>query len=193
VARPADSSNPLFGSNAVAYSRLISIDPGVCQVRVAARDPRTGRVGSAHQWLDVPRIDASPLPSGKIQLSSVFLKRPQSNDSPGTRVSYRLLDENEFSVKRRFPAGSRLSLMLQICNAVSPPVVRTKIYRGNRAIVESAPQSLKDLIPDITGPVFVDTSLPLKGLSPGAYVLEVSATDPSMNTMATQRVSFWIQ
>src|ERR1041384_4690465 len=56
------------GSDAIFYNHHTPITPGIYQVRVAARDDRSGHVGSAMQWIAIPDLTKS-----QLTLSSVLL------------------------------------------------------------------------------------------------------------------------
>src|SRR6185369_10457687 len=44
------------GADAIFYNHHTPLTPGIYQVRVAARDDRSGRVGSAIQWIVIPDL-----------------------------------------------------------------------------------------------------------------------------------------
>jgi len=189
-AKPADPSNvPVFANHAFSYSRMIPIEPGIYQVRVAARDPKTGRVGSAHQWLEIPI--AAP---GKPQLGPVFLcgqlpagSRP-SSQQPGE------LGERQLNARRSFSPAARLSFLVQVFNAQeSSLTLQAKIYQGNQVVLQSTPQPVKQLGSADKSPNFLDGELPLQGLAPGAYVLEVITRDLSTDMSTKQQVGFTIR
>jgi VWFA-related protein len=189
-AKPADPSNrPMFADHEFSYSRLIPIEPGIYQVRVAARDPKTGRVGSAHQWVEIP------IPSpGKPQLGPVFLcgQLPvgflPSTQQPGA------LGERRLNAKRSFNPDGRLSFLVQIFNAPETPLMlQAKIYQGNQVVLQTTPQSVRQPGSANTGPNFLDSELPLQGLAPGTYVLEVTIKNPATDTSSKQQVGFWIR
>jgi VWFA-related protein len=180
------------GSREFAYTRLIGIDPGVYQVRVAARDPKSGRVGSAHLWVDIPRIDLLASPSRKIQLSSIFLKGQQLKGPPADGVTSAAFDEKQFSAKRRYTA-SRLPFLVQIYNAASPSIaLQTRIYQGNQVVIQSDPRPVSVDAAMAEGPFFVNSDFSLEGLAPGSYVLEIIATESSAHAIAKQLVPFRI-
>lgn len=194
LAPPADPSNQAASmKQELVYSRLITLEPGIYQVRVAARDPKSGRVGSAHQWVDVPRNDALSSPSRKIQLGSIFLKGDPLKESAATDSSRGPFNERHFSAKRRYAAASLLSFMVQVYNAASSSIsMQTKVYRGNQAVLHLPAKPVLVETSANAGPIFVTSELPLEGLSPGSYVLEITATDASANAVAKQQVPFWI-
>jgi VWFA-related protein len=173
--------------------RMTGIDPGVYQVRVAVRDPKSGRLGSAHQWIDVPRVDLLPSASRRILLSSVFLKRKQSAASGGAGVSNGPFDEQQFSAERLF-TPSRLFYSVQVYNeAGSSILMQTKVYRGNRVISQSPSVPIDLGVPAKGGLTFVDGEVSLEGLAPGPYVLEVITTESSTGPVARQLVPFSIE
>jgi VWFA-related protein len=189
-AKPADPSNrPMFANHEFSYSRLIPIEPGIYQVRVAARDPKSGRVGSAHQWIEIPI--AAP---GRPQLGPVFLC---GQLPPGIRPSTQqpgALGERQLNAKRSFSPAARLSFLVQVFNAPETPLMfQAKIYQGNQVVIQSTPQPVRPPGSAETGPNFLDSELSLQGLAPGAYVLEVTTRDLSTDTSTKQQVGFWIR
>jgi VWFA-related protein len=189
--KPADSlKEASAGNSEYVYSRLVSIPPGIYQVRVAAHDPRTGHVGSAHQWIEVPQ----PAP-GQIQASSVFLTRPHHDEGVADVDPFpAAFDPNEISTDCRIASGSRLSYLVQIFNPSNTPVLlRATIYRGNQALIQSPLQTLNQQSPAKTGSQFTGASLRMNGLTPGAYVLEISADSGAGKETVTRRLPFWIQ
>jgi len=47
------------GSDAIFYNHHTPLTPGIYQFRVAARDEKSGRVGSAIQWIVIPDLSKS--------------------------------------------------------------------------------------------------------------------------------------
>lgn len=190
VSQPVGAASQSKGGiRRFAYSRLISIEAGIYQVRVAARDPKSGKVGTAHQWIDVRA--AAP---DQVFLGSIFLAAGSSKTKLPVELTEASLDENQFSTELRFSASSGLSFTLEIYNPSKQPVMfETRVYRGNRAVMRSMPQPLLPETSSDTGLQFISSEMPLLGLVTGPYVFEVSTTDKSGKITATQRVPFWIQ
>ena len=44
----------------VQWKRVLPLPPGLYQVRVAVRDRRSGRVGSAMTWIEIPKPEIAP-------------------------------------------------------------------------------------------------------------------------------------
>jgi len=189
ISAPVDSLMPAKpGTRAFTHTWFVSLEPGLYQVRVAARDPNSGLAGSDHQWIDLPRIDATQ-PVRKIQLGSVFVRAGKEAGSAFDASAY---DFDLFTAERRFTSDSRLYFLSQVYNETSYPVdVDIKVYLGNRLVIHNAitmekPASSGAGLNRITG------NLPLAQLAPGAYVLEVTATDRSTRASAARQVSFLV-
>jgi VWFA-related protein len=183
---PTGQTRP--GSEAFAHGRFIVIEPGLYQVRVAARDPRSARAGSAWEWIDVP-----PAAPGKISMSSIFLQEQATETAAG--LDLEALRKTQFSIHRSFSPQAQVRFLLNIYNSTNPGVqVQTKIYRGNQVVSQSPARPLQSAPQNANpGTIFFSGELPLKGLPPGAYTLEVTATDRSTSAGATQHVAFWIR
>ncbi len=171
------------------YSCLIPIYPGIYQVRVAAQDPRSRRIGSAHQWVYIP----VPVP-GEVQLGSIFLKEPAPGASRGTGFHPEPFDQSSVSAGCRFSVGVGLPFLVQIISPSSSSILLgTKIYRGNQVAKSTNPQSVTVPYPENPESLFIGGEVPTEGLTAGTYVLEITATDPARKTTAMQRIGFWIQ
>ncbi len=170
-------------------SRLIAMDPGLYQVRVAARDSRSGKIGSAHGWIEVPKAAV-----GKVVLSSVFLKENPTGVISQAGPAAPAISPDQFSVNCRFPDSAHLSFMVQIYNPAALPIqFQAKAYRGNRAVAQYPPQVVQSDVQAPAWPRFVGGDFPTDGLGTGSYVLEVSLSDPAGKAVASQRTPFWIR
>ncbi len=186
---PATSKKqPATPSHRLTYSRLLAVDPGLYQVRVAAHIPQIHRLGSAHQWVDVS------LPSsGKMQLGSIFLKRETPVDG---RAGFHPdnFNEQDVSARRRYSAGCRLPFIIQVFNRTGAAVsMEARIYQGNQMVLRTDAQTVATAPPESMSPLFIGGDLPTEKLAAGSYVLEVAAKDPAQNTTETQRIQFWIE
>jgi hypothetical protein len=174
------------GAVSLKYSRLVRVEPGeIYQVRVAARDPASGRLGSAWQWISIP----SPQP-GSMILSSIFVKEPVG--AGGIGLNEDSLNRARFSVARRFVAEGGVSFHANIYDAPNAEVqVRATIYQGNRPVFEGPLQAVAS--PDTArGPyqIPIVAGVNLENLAPGPYTLELAAT--GLNSTVTQRIPFTI-
>lgn len=183
------ASNAAAGPSAVIYNHRAPLAPGIYQVRVALRDDRSGRMGHAAEWVEVPELK-----SGTFTLSSLLL----GGEAVNRGTSKTDAPQMQFSVDRRFPRNSRLSLMLFAYNVgrgSSTPNLSAEIrvLRDGRSVLAIPRQQVP--VDGLTDPnrVFYGGSFPLSSLSPGTYELIVSLTDNVTRRTATQQQIFTVE
>jgi VWFA-related protein len=166
----------------VVYNYQQQLKPGLYQVRVAARDRRTGRAGSAMQWLNVPDVK-----KGGLALSSLFVGEAGDGSS-----------QLSICADHRFARTSRLGFFLYVYNATraesSPDVaLQVQVFRDGQPVIT------KPLFKIVTAGMTDLARLPygedlsLNTLPAGRYVLQVTAIDRAAKTSASQRVNFLIE
>ncbi len=177
---------PSRGTVPLKHSRLIRLEPGgIYQVRVAAREPASGRMGSAWQWISIPSLEP-----GSMLLSSIFV-RNQGGGS-GVSLDSDTLGNSRFSVTRRFPAEGRLAFFVNVYNPPAAAVqIRATIYQGNHPVF-SGPLQTADSpdAPSAPNHIPVMAGVNPESLTPGSYTLEIAAS--GQNGAVTQRIPFWI-
>jgi hypothetical protein len=186
-----------FSRPSIYYDYRVKLKPGLYQVRVAARNVKSGRTGSALQWIEVPDLS-----SGKLALSSLLLNE-QTNASKQLQVgsaSEPIFAGTEISVDRSFARSSRLQYIVFIYNAsrgkkgeAKPNVtLQTQIFRGNFVVIESPDRQISTEGYDATRIPYA-AEIPLNGLLPGRYDLLVTVQDHNTKTNLEQRVSFEVK
>jgi hypothetical protein len=149
------------------YRRQFKVKPGLYQVRVAARDSRTGKVGSAMEWIEVPGTRGGP-----FALSPLAVNR----NADATLDFFAYI----YNAKH---AGK------------SPPDVslRTEVFRLGKRVVASPTVPLKTAgVADLSRiPYFA--ALNLEGMSRGKYVLQMTAIDRATGTTASQQKVFDVE
>lgn len=170
------------------YRFQVKLAPGTYQVRAAARDTASGRVGSAAEWIEIP-----DLKSGQFTLGSLITgERPQQ-----TGESYN--EENFVSrrnAEQRFTRDSHLRFMTYIYNAArgpqgGPPELEAQIQvlRADKPVHTYEPLKV-----DITGSDFgriaYGGEVGLDTFSPGKYVLQITIKDRHAQVSTSQRAAF---
>jgi VWFA-related protein len=181
----------------VYYNYQTKLAPGLHQMRVATRDAKTGRVGSAVQWVEIP-----DLTKRKLALSSLLVAETRAEaarrltESDAAAKVETLLEPAaaEISVDRRFERTSALRYLLFIYNArggATPPDVtlQTQIFRAGRAVFTAPPARVSAEGQDAARLAYA-AEVPLEGLPPGRYSLRVTVNDRAAKATATERVSF---
>ncbi|HVG31911.1 MAG TPA: VWA domain-containing protein [Pyrinomonadaceae bacterium] len=170
------------------YTSQIRIKPGLYQVRVAARDTKSGRTGSATQWIEIPDLAAR-----KLTMSSLLVGgRPA--DVPATQDE---ANPVTISADRRFTRDSQLRFLTYIYNAAPGPqnatpdvALQVQVFRDNQPVITTPMSQIKtDGLPDMKRLPYA-AEVPLDKLLPGHYVLQVSVVDRVAKTSASQQIDF---
>ena len=171
----------------VVYSHKLPLKPGIYQIRVAARDDKTGTVGSAAQWIEIPDLS-----SKKLTLSTLLLGGHISNAVQDQKAGG---DQVQFSVDKRFARGSQLTFFTIVYNASSAPKLESQIeiLRGGQRVVASP------VMPVVVEPntdlarIPYGANVGLKTMAPGRYVLKVTVTDRNANASAVNQIIFDVE
>jgi VWFA-related protein len=176
----------------VVYTSPVFLPPGLYQVRVAARDQHSGRVGSAHAWIEVP-----DLKSGELAMSSLLLGERQESAVNLPASSQSAPTPTGLSVDHRFRSSSYLRFLLFVYNATvaaagaKPDLVaQVQIVRDNQPVITTA---LKKIEPPATADVArlpYAAEVPLSQLSPGLYLLQINVIDRVSKRSTSQQTRF---
>ena len=177
----------------VIYNYRVALQPGIYQVRVAAREPGSGRVGNATEWIEI----LDPF-AGNLSLSSLLVNSSliENSTSSGTNAA-----QVQHDVVRRLSKGSRLSFLLFVYNASKSPVAPQRVSLGADIRVTQYGRTVLT-IPTLSVPIEEGSDLqripfggtfPLRSLPPGKYFLEVTVSDRSSKANATQYIDFEVE
>jgi VWFA-related protein len=181
--------NPLEAGKSdagVIYNEHTPLAPGIYQVRVAARDEKSGLVGSAIQWVVIPDLAKRELATSSVLLGGQVLENANNKDA-GPQI--------QLSVDHRFSRGARLGYWMFIYNAKrdaagAPSLtVQTQVMRDGRVMLSSPQRRVSQGGPDPERIPFGE-ELALQTLAPGTYDLRVTITDSLAGTSATQTIDF---
>jgi VWFA-related protein len=203
----------------IFYNHFAIVKPGLYQVRVGVIDVRTGKRGSAYQWIEVPNVASKDL-----TLSSLILgeRKPETemNQLDATSNDPQQPDALKtvmVNVDHRFASSSYLRFLTFVYNASVGPAtsgpdnagktipastksaefpdlaVQVHVFRDDQPVITTPLHKIQtDGVPDVARvPYAADVSL--AGLAPGAYVLQVTVIDKLAKASATQRLSFQIE
>jgi VWFA-related protein len=172
----------------VIYSHKLPLKPGLYQVRVAARDDKSGLVGSAAQWIEIPDLVGKQLSLSSLMLGGQFIGAKQAG-----------AEQVQFSVDRRFAKGAHMNFLTIVYNAArgvsgAPELdAQIKISRGAQTIVSSPFRKVAvDATTDVAR-IPYGADIALQTLPPGRYLLQVTVSDRAAKTTATQQISFEIE
>jgi VWFA-related protein len=170
----------------ITYAQPTPLSPGTYEVRVAALDSLSGRIGCAVEWLVLP-----DLTKHQLTLSSLLLngRVVEANKEETPQV--------QLSVDHRFQRSGNLSYWAFVYNAKRDAsgqakiVVQTQILQNGQKM-DAAQHKLVSASADASGIPFGE-NLSLKDLTPGRYELRVIATDEVAGNSASQSSPFEIQ
>ena len=182
VSPPSSSDREAETSN-VIYNYPSPVKPGIYQVRVAARDDRSGTVGSAMQWIVVPDLSTR-----QLSLSSLIvgLRSVTRGSSEGEQI--------QWSVDKTFAPNSQLEFMTFIYNGTPNNLAaQVQIYQDGRALISMPSKAVE--VDKQTDPQRIPfkAQVNLAGLQAGRYVLEVTVADRTTQKSASQRTTFYIR
>jgi VWFA-related protein len=173
------------GSDSIFYNHHTPLAPGIYQFRVAARDEKSGRVGSAIQWIVIPDLTKS-----QLTLSSVLLGGQVLEEKSTPHV--------QLSVDHTFPRLSQLGYWVFVYNAKrdasgKPQItVQTQVLRDGQAVLSSPQRRVSNAGPDLERIPFGE-ELTLNTLPPGKYDLKVIVTDGVAGISASQVADFVVR
>jgi len=183
------SSATAIQNPGVIYSYKLPMKPGIYQVRVATRDDKSGKVGSAAQWIEVPDLTGKRLTLSSLLVGGQFIGQKQASGG----------GEVQFSVDRRFAHGAHLNFLTFIYNAArdgsgAPDLEsQIQILRNGQTIVSSPKRKVQtDATTDLARIVY-GADVALQTLAPGRYLLQVTISDRLANASASQQITFQIE
>jgi len=176
--------------NGIVYSLDTPLKKaGAFQFRIAIRDQKSSRIGSAGQFIQIPNLS-----DGRLALSGIVVtKDAATNNAPGDDAI------SSGPAVRQFRAGNSIIFAYSIYGAPTDPSTRlpklttqTRIFREGKAVYTGTPTAVEvdsqtDLkrIPSIIR-LQLGTEFP-----PGEYVLQVIVTD-QLAKEKPQIASQWI-
>ena len=181
-------------NSATIYNARVPMTPGLYQVRVASRDSNNGQVGSAQQWVQIPdlALHRLSLSSLLLDVQSVVLKQAKDGPTPAPQV--------QFNVEHRFARNSRIGFMAFVYNAARgaegkslPSLsIQARILQMGQP-VQTTPVRTVTVAPDDLARILCGGELQLNALPSGQYILEVTVTDETAKTSASQQTRITVE
>jgi hypothetical protein len=177
--------------NDILFTYPAKLTPGLYQVRVAARDDKGGKAGSAHMWIEVPDLTKK-----KLAMSSLLLgERTQGvmtnvSNQPGANPV-------ALSASHHFKRESTLRFLIFAYNAVpsqedqKPDVaVQVQVIRDDQPVLTTALRKVTvEGLTDLERLPYA-AEIPLAELAPGRYVLQVTLIDRVSKQSTSRQTHF---
>ena len=180
---PPSEEGGLAASN-VIYNHPSPLRPGLYQVRVAARDERSGLLGAASQWVIIPDLSTRQLALSSLV---VGLEGVGERSAEGGHV--------QWSVDKRFARGSRLRFMTFVYNAGAPSNLsaRVQVLKDGRELSTTPFRKVGTDAQTDPARIPFTAEVNLSALQPGRYTLQVTVEDHASNRTASQQTAFYVQ
>ena len=175
----------------ITFTYPARLPPGLYQVRVAARDDKSGKTGSAHAWIEIPDLSKK-----KLAMSSLLLG--ERTQAMMTNVSNPDdIGPVALSASHRFSRNSTLRFLLFAYNtAVSPTdhqpdaAVQVQVVRDDQPVVTTALRKITtEGVVDLARLPYA-AEIPLNTLLPGRYLLQVTVID-RVSKQSTSRQTYF--
>ncbi len=171
----------------ITFTYPTQLPPGLYQVRVAARDDKSGNVGSAHSWIEIPDLGKKQLIMSSLLLGEKLparLKTSSDADDLSPASDADDLSPVALSASHRFGRESTLRFLLfayntKISQADQKPdvAVQVQVIRDDQPVITTALRKITtDGVSDLARLPYA-AEIPLHELLPGRYLLRVSLID----------------
>ena len=173
-------------STKVIYNHRSPLKPGIYQVRVAARDERSGVIGSAMQWIVIPDLSKR-----QLSLSSLIVGLETASNKSAEAEGI------QWSVDKKFAQNSHLKFMTFIYSGAQRVsdnlAARVRVFKDDQTVISTP---FKKVVADKQSdpqriPFIAEVNL--AGLQAGRYILDVTIEDSASQKTASQQTAFDIQ
>lgn len=164
--------------NDITFTYPTKLPPGLYQVRVAARDDKSGKAGSAHAWVEIPDLTKK-----KLTMSSLLLGE-RTRDMLTNVSSAGGVSPVALSASHRFKRESMLRFLIFAYNTVFSPTdqkpdaaVQVQVIRDDQPVITTALRKIStEGVLDLARLPYA-AEIPLSELLPGRYLLQVTVID----------------
>ena len=128
----------------ITYNLIVPIKkPGAYQFRIAVRDPATGKIGSASQFIEIPNLDKKRITLSGVVLDALPPEKTKTNASGQNQDAE--TDPYSDTSLRQFKTGTVLRYGYIIYNSATAPPnleIEARLFRDNELILAGAPSLL---------------------------------------------------
>jgi len=179
--------------NELTHNYEIFVPPGIYEVRLAARDAASGKLGTSHEWIAIPNLS-----NHKLAMSTVIVaERPNTAD--GTVPASTTTPLASVRVDGRFHRDSVLRFILYVYNAELSPLEgrpdlgpQVQILRDQEPVVTTPTKKLSTEGVSRLDRVPYAGELSLQSFPPGRYLLQISVVDRVAKTTTVEQVKLEI-
>jgi VWFA-related protein len=177
----------------ITYTYPANLAPGLYQVRVAVRDDKSGRIGTAHSWTEIPDLSKRRLCMSSLLLGERTQAMMRNVSNAGDAGSVLL------NPSHRFRSDSTMRFLVFAYNAAlsetgqkADVAVQVLVIRDDQPVITTALRQIStDGITDFARIPYA-AEVPLSGLQTGRYVLQVTLIDRTSKESMTRQTNFEI-
>jgi VWFA-related protein len=175
----------------ITYTHTANLPPGLYQVRVAVREYKSGRAGSANAWIEVPDLSKKKLSMSSLLLGELT-RAASANASTNGAFGTVLL-----SPGHGFHRDSTLRFIVFVYNAAisqtdqkADVAVQVQVIRDDQPVLTTALRKVSNEgVTDLTRIPYA-AEIPLSDLQPGRYVLQVTVIDRISKQSSSRQTNF---
>ncbi len=170
------------------YLVALPVAAGRYQVRVVARESRSGQAGGAAGWIEVPDLS-----SKKLAMSSLFLSTTSEKGAGDPQAAL-----HDAQTRRRFTRDGGLYFQTYIYNAkmddkgARDVILQAQIWSAGQLVAASPPQPPRFQEKD-GAPLPETNGMSLQALKPGEYELKVVVVDRKAAAEVSRKIDFTIE
>jgi VWFA-related protein len=164
--------------NDITFTYPTKLAPGLYQVRVAARDDKSGKIGTAYAWIEIPDLATKKLTVSSLLLGERTETMMTNVSKPGT------LGPVVLSASHRFRRESTMRFLLFAYNTVlsstdqkPDAAVQVQVIRDDQPVITTALRKIntEGVLDPRRLPYAAE--IPLSEVLPGRYLLKVTVID----------------
>ncbi len=175
----------------ITFTYPARLPPGLYQVRVAARDDKSGRIGSAHAWIEIPDLSKNQLAMSSLLLGERSQTTLTNVSSPGG------ISPVALSASHRLKRESTLRFLIFAYNTVTSPTdqkpdaaVQVQVIRDDQPVITTALRKIStDGVSDLARLPYA-AEIPLGELLTGRYLLQVTVIDRVSKQSTSRQTHF---
>ena len=176
--------------NDITFTYPAHLPPGLYQVRVAARDDKSGKIGGAHAWVEIPDLTKK-----KLAMSSLLLG--ERTQAPMANVSSPGVSPVALSASHRFSRESTMRFLIFTYNMLvsstdqKPDIaVQVQVIRDDQPVITTALRKVStDGVLDMTRLPYA-AEISLNELLPGRYLLQTTVIDRISKQSTSRQTHF---
>ena len=193
-------THAIVSQSAFRIVRRIQVPPGKYQLRIGARESGAGKLGTVIYDLEAPDFSKGNLTLSGVAIATASGSRiPTANPERAPLTEFKDLLPAPPSAVREFPRDDTLAVFAEIYdNAVKTPhsvdITATILADDGKVVQTKADERKSDELQGAAGGYGYTASFPLSALTPGRYVLRITAKSRLGNSEgATREVEFRVR